>query len=338
MPPRLVRVSIGTAAILGLEERWLDAEPTTAYLMTYREGRCVANCAFCPQARESTSSQALLSRVLWPTFNTEEVLRVLRNTKSKGLRRICLQVVNYPGFREEILSLIQAIREATSLPISLDTPPLEVDLLERLLGSGLDRVCIPLDAANPELFERIKGRGVRGPYTWERQVEALEAAVEVFGEGRVTTHLIVGLGETEREAVYLIQEMWDRGVMTALFAFTPIPGTLLEGHHPPPLDSYRRIQVARYLIINELARFEEMEFDREGILRGFGVDFTRLTEVLLRGEAFQTSGCPGCNRPYYNERPSGPLYNYPRSLREDEIDKEVGVILGMRWRCGVSSI
>ncbi|MCW3977503.1 MAG: radical SAM protein, partial [Candidatus Bathyarchaeota archaeon] len=32
-----------------------------------------------------------------------------------------------------------------------------------------------------------------------------------------------------------------------------------------------------------------------------------------------TSGCPGCNRPYYNERPGGPLYNYPRQPLPDEI-------------------
>jgi biotin synthase len=32
------------------------------------------------------------------------------------------------------------------------------------------------------------------------------------------------------------------------------------------------------------------------------------------GEPFQTSGCPDCNRPYYNERPGGVMYNYPRPL------------------------
>ena len=35
-------------------------------------------------------------------------------------------------------------------------------------------------------------------------------------------------------------------------------------------------------------------------------------------QAFQTSGCPGCNRPYYNERPGHVPYNYPRPLNADE--------------------
>ncbi|MEM4243701.1 MAG: radical SAM protein, partial [Candidatus Bathyarchaeia archaeon] len=36
-------------------------------------------------------------------------------------------------------------------------------------------------------------------------------------------------------------------------------------------------------------------------------------------EPFLTSGCPACNRPFYNEKPSGPIYNYPRAVRSEEI-------------------
>lgn len=318
--PELLRASLGTAAVLGLERLWLDVKPTTAYLMTYSEGRCTANCSFCPQARGSTSSLRLLSRIIWPTYRTEDVLRGLLG--SNGLRRACLQVINHPGFPEEVLSLVSALRGA-SLPISLDTPPLEEGDLRELEDMGLDRVCIPIDAATPELFERVKGRGVGGPYTWSLHMRGLMEALRIFGGGRVTTHLIIGLGETEREAASLIQEMWDMGVTTALFAFTPIPGTRLEGYPQPPLASYRRIQVARYLIARGLAHYEEMEFDEGGRLLSFGLEPSRLRESLSDGLAFQTSGCPGCNRPYYNERPGGPIYNYPRPLSKGEIDKEL---------------
>jgi biotin synthase len=34
-----------------------------------------------------------------------------------------------------------------------------------------------------------------------------------------------------------------------------------------------------------------------------------------------TSGCPDCDRPYYNEEPKGPLYNFPRRLRDDELSE-----------------
>jgi len=52
MPDR-VRVSVGTASVLGLLKYRLAVPPTTAYLMTYTEGSCLANCSFCSQATTS---------------------------------------------------------------------------------------------------------------------------------------------------------------------------------------------------------------------------------------------------------------------------------------------
>ena len=36
-------------------------------------------------------------------------------------------------------------------------------------------------------------------------------------------------------------------------------------------------------------------------------------------EFFNTYGCEGCNRPFYNERPSGPIYNYPETPARDVV-------------------
>ena len=130
--PEKIRVSIGSAMVLGLIKGMIDAKPTTIYLLTYIDGKCSANCAFCPQARDSTASRDLLSRVLWPPYKTEEVLKGLRKTGSKRLRRVCLQIINYPGFLDDVMELLGAIREATTHPISLDTPPIGVKALRKL--------------------------------------------------------------------------------------------------------------------------------------------------------------------------------------------------------------
>jgi len=64
-----------------------------------------------------------------------------------------------------------------------------------------------------------------------------------------------------------------------------------------------------------------MAFDSNSCLTNFGISKQRFLEVIDSGEPFLTSGCPGCNRPYYNERPGGPLYNYPRQLLPEEIEE-----------------
>jgi biotin synthase len=305
--------------VLGLLKGKLDAEPTTAYLMTHREGKCSANCGFCPQARKSYARADMLSRVSWPVFPTESVLDGIEKTFGEGkVKRVCLQALNYREVFKHLAGLIDAIHKKANVPISISCQPLNDGNIRLLAEVGAERIGIPLDAATEESFDKIKGSSAGGPYSWKKQFELLDQAVKIFGRGRVSTHLIVGLGETEREMVKLVQRCVDMGVLPALFAFTPISGTALERMPQPSIQKYRRIQIARHLIVHEMARFESMRFDREGCLSDFGVDKRVLLKIIRTGEPFLTSGCPNCNRPYYNEKPSGPMYNYPRVLAEEE--------------------
>jgi len=54
-----------------------------------------------------------------------------------------------------------------------------------------------------------------------------------------------------------------------------------------------------------------MRFDSSKQLISFGMRKETLEDVIARGKAFQTTGCPSCNRPFFTENPGGPLYNYP---------------------------
>jgi len=195
--------------------------------------------------------------------------------------------------------------------------------MRQLAEVGVERIGIPLDVATEELFCKVKGRYVGGPYVWAEQFRLLSEAVQIFGKGEVSTHLIVGLGETEKEMVETVQRCVDMGVLPALFAFTPIPGTALENNSQPSVPAYRRVQLARHLIFHGIARYEDMSFNGKDCVSDFSVDKEVLMRIVQTGEPFLTSGCPNCNRPYYNEKPSGPIYNYPRPLTK----KETGQIL-----------
>jgi lipoyl synthase len=320
--PLQVRVSVGSAIVLGLLDGKLDAAPTTAYLMTYKTGKCSANCGFCPQARGSQSKTELLSRVSWPTFPTKKVLLALSDSVKTGkICRVCIQALNYPEVFSHLQALVKEIKLSSSVAVSVSCQPLNTKNIRLLKDAGVDRLGIALDAATAELFDRVKGKGAGGSYSWEGVYGLLKEAIAVFGKGNVSTHLIVGLGETEKDAALFIQGCVDLGVLPAIFAFTPIRGTALETQKPPPLKSYRRIQLARYLIVNGKIRFADLQFDVEGRICGFGVNPTVLDEAVELGVAFQTSGCKDCNRPYYNEKPSGPIYNYPRKPTKQEIAK-----------------
>ncbi len=318
--PRQIRVSSGTATVLGLLEGKLGAAPTTAYLMTYNEGKCAANCSFCPQARTSQSKTDQLSRVAWPAYPSQTVIKQLKTTVREGkLRRVCIQTLNYPKVFVEVNAFVKKLKRQTAVPVSVSCQPMTSHNMWLLAEAGADRIGIALDAANESLFDKVKGASAGGPYKWRDVQMLLRVAVGVFGEGNVSTHLMVGLGETEKQMVLAVQECVDMGVLPAMFAFTPIKGTSLADHTQPKLEVYRRLQLARHIIVNGRARAEDMQFDEDGKVVDFGVSKIRLLSIIDSGMPFLTSGCPDCNRPFYNEKPGGPLYNYPRNISAQEL-------------------
>lgn len=318
-PQQVWRVSLGTASVLGLAEAPMDAAPTTAYLML--GGRCAGDCAFCAQARSSHSRNGMLSRVTWPPYAAHAVAEACAAAYERGaIGRACFQVTMGPGAIERAMAAVRRLAGCCQVPICASAMPRDLDDVAALLEAGAERVTIALDAATEAVYRRVKS----GSYA--RILALLEEAAARF-PGHIGTHLIVGLGETEREMAGRIQWALDRGIIVALFAFTPVPGTAMERIAPPSLDHYRRVQAARWLMVRGSARAEEMAFDHAGRIVALGVPSDELTALLADGEAFRTSGCPDCNRPYYNERPGGVLYNYPRPLTKAEARREMAALI-----------
>jgi biotin synthase-related radical SAM superfamily protein len=304
-----IKVSIGTAAVLGLADVPMTVAPTTAYLMLGE--RCLMNCAFCAQARESQADTLYLSRVTWPEYALDAIVDRLAEAAARGsIRRACLQVTVTADSFERSLVILRAVKASSDVPFDVAILPHDQDQVRQLLEAGADHIGFGLDAASKEVFRQVKGGD------WARSLALIQQAARAF-PGRVALHLIVGLGETEQQMAERVQWAHDRGATVGLFAFTPVRGTHLAHLAPPPLPIYRRMQAARWLIVHDQARAEAMAFDAQGRLVGLGAS------LPATGEAFRTSGCPDCNRPFYNEHPGGPLYNYPRPLTAEEAARAI---------------
>ncbi len=321
MIPEYIRVSVGTAAVLGLRQMQMDAIPTTAYLMLYTEDKCLGNCGFCPQARESEARSDALSRIFWPSFELSELKRAFEKLEvSKKFKRICVQAINYVGFFDDLTGIIESLNNF-KIPVSVSVQPITELQMKRLHELGVSRIGIPFDAATPEIFLRVKGKAAKGPYKWEKNLESIKIAQTIFGTHNVSTHLIIGLGETDYEAIKFMQESIDSQVLVALFTFTPIKGTAFESDSRPTLLKYRKMQLARYLLTHKISQLYQFSFDETGKLVSYGLERKKIDDIIRSGLPFMTSGCSGCNRPYYNERPGEILFNYPRPLSSEEINE-----------------
>jgi lipoyl synthase len=306
-----IRLSLGSAVLLGLREARMEAAPTTLYVMLGES--CLGACRFCAQARDSDADPKFLSRVIWPEFELKDVLEQLPRLRDEpggdAVRRICVQTLQSPGIEQRLVSVAEAMHQATALPISVCMNPTEPGWLPRLKAVGVDRVGVGLDCATEATFTAIKPG-----FHWKRYHEFLDEILEVFGTGSV--HLIVGLGESDAELVRAMQDARDRHCTVALFAFTPVRGARLD-RQAPEVGRYRALQLARYLVLTGRARVEGMRFE-EGRLVDLGVAPAVVARALETGLPFRTSGCPDCNRPNYNERPGGPRLNYAAQLSDAE--------------------
>jgi len=145
------------------------------------------------------------------------------------------------------------------------------------------------------------------------------------------------MGETEKELVTAIQMVQDMGGWTHLFSFFPEAGSHLEERPVPPMDQYRRIQLARFLIDQGLTRLQRFVFDESEQIVDYGISRNCLEAIIDGGEPFRTSGCEGydgqvaCNRPYANSRPGPDIRNYPFPPCLDDIVRirgQIGIDLG----------
>lgn len=301
-----IRLSIGSAILLGLKKGKIDVLPTTTYTML--GDYCVADCRYCAQARNSPADKKFLSRVIWPKFELNDVLDKIDD--KKGYKRICVQTLKYPKIVDDLVYVISRIKEKTNIPVSACLNPLDKKSLKRLKVAGLGRVGVGLDSASESIFRKMKP-----DFRWNEYMNFLKDVTDVFGSGSV--HLISGLGETDEEMIKMFRSIFDMKCYPALFAFTPVKGINLD-YPQPGIERYRGLQLARYLIVNKMVKSEDMVFEN-GKLNSVKISSSVLEDVLESGIPFQTSGCKDCNRPFYNERPGGVMYNYPYPLKKDEM-------------------
>lgn len=231
-----LRASIGTAVLLELDKALLLEKPTTAYFMLSSDSKCFSNCMFCPQASESSSRSDQLSRVLWPEYPLESIIRSLL-IHTNTFHRCCIQTLKYKKSTQDLIAVLEQFQKNNlAIPVSVCSYPLAKIQLQKLKSLGVERMGISFDCASEEIFNKIKGRGRGTKLTWEKMNKALNNSIEVFGEKFTSTHLIIGLGETEREAVNFIQKYHNKGITIGLFAFTPIKGTELERTPQPSIE------------------------------------------------------------------------------------------------------
>lgn len=329
------KVSMSLAAAMALRiapgRFYRDASTGCVNLLTTDDNvSCSANCSYCGLAREreADENEKTFIRVGWPQVKVEEVLKRLDRYQDR-LTRVCISMQNTAESLDHTLWLTREIKANTEIPISaLIMPPLcKNRALEEMKKQGADMVGIGIDAASERVFELRRGEKVRGGLKWSDYMDAIIKAADIFGHRKANAHIVVGLGETDRELALLFDILIRHGVRPFLFSFYPEPGSRMEKARRPSLKRYRMLKLVKYLMEEGRLSSHMIKCDDSGKIIGTGMSWDDVDEVIEDGSAFMTDGCSkadgslACNRPFGGYRPGEAFRDFPfLPLAEDKME------------------
>lgn len=330
--PEWVRISMAAAIELGFRPGRIHgcACGCINLLQNYPQG-CAANCSYCGLARErpGAAEENTFIRVSWPLYPTDQVAeRIGEKERNGGVGRVCIaQVHDGRAYRDLLDMTVRVRRAASEVPISalVSAGLLDEEKLGRIQEAGADIIGIGLDAASRAVFHQTRGGGVRGPHDWDHHWRIARAARRIFGPLKVNFHVVVGLGETDRELVDLFQKLHDEEIAAYLFSFNPEPGTAMEDVERAPIHRLRRIQLAKHLIEKEALAREAIVFDAAGNIVRIDAPEGMVDGATGSGAPFMTDGCPNrqgelaCNRPYGSYRPGEEYRDYPFPPSQEDV-------------------
>ncbi|UTI66884.1 radical SAM protein [Paraconexibacter antarcticus] len=328
--PDWVRISYASAIALRFRSGRFSREFKFGginLLLSYDSG-CLSDCGYCGLARNRPGEYDDKSfiRVEWPLVRTDEFIDRLVRYEDR-LTRLCISMVTHGRAYPDTLELTERITSKVRAPLSLlvAPPTLNEERLRSLKAAGADMIGIGMDAVTEDLFASLRTNVPQGGLKWDQYWETVAFARDIYGPWHVNCHTLVGLGENDAQLMDIFGRLLNREVFSYLFCFNPEPDSRLGDRPKTPIERWRRIQLAKFLLEERGLDPAAFRFDDDGMLSRIRAPRALIDEVVADGYAFMTNGCPssggepGCTRPMGSWRPTESPRDYPwRPTAEDQ--------------------
>ena len=210
-PLRLRRTPAGFDILRGRRVLARDVSPQNAgfhapgQAFINLHGSCRYHCAFCSLPGAPAKGPSL-SR--WQ----ELILGALRDGKVDAVA-LTTGIPQTPSRACRDLSRLAAgiRRDFPAVPIGVEPYTVSESDLRRLRDAGAGELKLNIQCATSGLLERVCPG-----LDWAGILKNLEAGVRLFGKGNVCSNLIIGLGETDAEALAAVEKLAVMGVAVNL--------------------------------------------------------------------------------------------------------------------------
>lgn len=177
--------------------------PRQAYL-TVSSG-CIFSCRYCEVPNYPPRRKTI-----------DEIVTMVEGI-SDSIDAISLTSGVMGSVDEEEEYVLEVVRSLSHLgiPIGVSIYPAE-KTPERLHEAGVAEVKFNVETATKDLFTRMCPG-----LSWNAMWRALEQSVPLFGKNHVFSNLIIGLGETDKEAAECIRNLTREGVIPVVRPLSP---------------------------------------------------------------------------------------------------------------------
>lgn len=214
--------------------------PGQAYLTV--SPRCIYDCKFCPVPKLSGETKDLgqILRLVEKADRTGEMRAI---SLTSGVSKSPEQEV------DNVVDVVRALREIYDQPIGVSVYPTKSSS-EELFRAGATEVKYNVETMDLEIFKRCCP-GLSHTFV----LKSLKDATEIFGENRVTSNIIIGLGERDDSIEAGMRRLAEMGVIPILRPISPHP--LRAGEVTVERPSQERLL--------RLARIERNILDEHGL-------------------------------------------------------------------------
>ena len=193
-------------------EQILSHAPEQLFFLLYKN--CDNRCLFCPITYHTDNSH-----YSWEKMQKRILENLQYNIRSISVTTACPPDKKQDDIVDEMMDITQKARELTDkdIPIgaSLKTP--SRDQLSRLKESGISEMRLNLETYNPQLAKSLMPKK-----DINEILQSIEDAVEVFGKEKVSSNIIIGLGETDDDILQGVKVLSEIGALSTLYPYNPI--------------------------------------------------------------------------------------------------------------------
>ena len=207
-------------------------------------GECIYECAFCNTHKMEPGKRKIISPDRWVALVAEAHSK--RPFDALAITSVASH--DHEAMMQAYETVIKGVLDRfPDMAVGVEPYVEDRSDIRRLHDIGATEIKINVQSPDPAILGRICPG-----WDLERQYRLLVEAVDVFGRGRVTTNVIIGLGETDTDVSEALDRLATMGVVPSVRAVRVNDGNRKDleralGHPVEPMETDRHIRLARML-------------------------------------------------------------------------------------------